>query len=176
LSAPPAAKPAPHIVDRTEQPYLGVARAVTNGVPAAVDSAFPELFEWLGARSIAPAGPPFIRILEIDHEGEPLELEVAVPVGCEVFADGPVRAGTLPAGAYVTFLHVGAYRSETETDLGDTRARLLDWADEHGISFGEPTARGHALRACVDHLLVSPDTEPDYTKWETELAYLVVSG
>ena len=50
------------------------------GVAAAVDTAFPELFRWLGERGVEPAGPPFIRLLEVDVDGEPLELEVGRPL------------------------------------------------------------------------------------------------
>lgn len=166
----------PQIEHREAQPYLAVRREVTETVQVAVDGAFPALFEWLGQRAIKPAGPPFIRVNEVDQKGEPLELETGVPVAAEVFADGIVHAGVLPAGRYATLIHVGPYRSETETDIGDTRERLLTWARETGLELGEPSARGTALRCCVDHLLISPGTEPDYTKWKTELAYLIVDG
>jgi hypothetical protein len=32
---------------------------------------------------VEPAGPPFIRYHEVDHDGEPLEIEVAAPVAHE---------------------------------------------------------------------------------------------
>jgi effector-binding domain-containing protein len=105
-------------------------------VPAAIDQAFPALFAWLGERGIRPAGPPFIRTRAIDRSGEPLELDVAAPVEADVQVDGDVRADELPEGDYLTFLHVGPYRSETETDLGDARASLMRFADEHGIVTG----------------------------------------
>jgi len=64
-------QPEPRIELRAPQPYLGIARQVTNGVPAAVDDAFPALYEWLSENGVSPAGPPFIRTLEIDGQGEP---------------------------------------------------------------------------------------------------------
>ena len=76
-------------------------------MPAAVDPAFPELFGWLRRHGVTPAGPPFIRTHEVDAYGEPLELEVAVPVAGEVPADERVRHDALPAGRYLTKLHVG---------------------------------------------------------------------
>jgi GyrI-like small molecule binding domain len=166
----------PQIVERAALPYLGIWCHVTSGVPAAVDPAFPELFGWLGKHGVTPAGPPFIRTHEVDAGGEPLELEVAVPVDGEVPADEPVRHDALPAGRYLTMLHVGPYRSETERDLGDARAALIDWAEQHGIVYSHESERGRVLPCGVDHLRVSPGTEPDYTKWETELAYLIVDG
>jgi hypothetical protein len=80
----------------------------------------------------------------------------------------------LPAGRYLTLLHVGPYHHESVPDLVAARERLIRWADERGIVYSYETDRGRALPCCVDHLLVSPGTEPDWTKWETELAYLIL--
>lgn len=37
-----------------------------------------------------------------------------------------------------------------------------------------PSERGSSLPCCVEHYRVGPPMERDWTKWETELAYLVV--
>lgn len=162
----------PRIEYRAAQPYLGITRRVTHGVPAAVDQAFPALFAWLGEHGVAPAGPPFIRTREIDERGEPLELDVAVPVASAVEGDGEVRADVLPAGRYLTALHVGPYRSQTATDLGDARAALLRHADERGLVY----ARGAELPCAVEHFRIGPVDTPDHTRWETELAYLLADA
>jgi hypothetical protein len=123
---------------------------------------------------VKPSGPPFIRFLEIDVQGEPLELEVAVPVASGVQADEGVQTDVLPAGRYVTFLHAGPYRSTTEPDLAAARARVHSWAERQGILWDRwDTGRGSAFRCYVEHYYVGPVDEPDYSKWETELAYLV---
>src|SRR5918999_2070012 len=125
----------PQIQQRDALPYLGIRSAVTNGVPAVADTAFPQLFAWLGQHGVEPAGPPFIRYLEVDDAGEPLEIEVAAPVatGTEPSEDGPIRAGALPAGRYVTLLHTGPYRHDDVPDLGDAQAALRDWIEKEGI-------------------------------------------
>jgi effector-binding domain-containing protein len=166
----------PQIDERAAQPYLAIWCHVTDGVPAAVDQAFPELFSRLAADGIAPAAPPFIRLHEVDEDGEPLELEVAVPVPGDASGDDRLRRDSLPAGRYVTKLHVGPYRSETEPDLGDARVALIAWMERQGIAYSRPSERGRALPCAVDHLRVSPGTEPDYSKWETEIAYLIIDG
>jgi effector-binding domain-containing protein len=166
----------PQIQQRDAQPYLAIRSEVTDGLPAVVDTAFPQLFAWLGQHGVEPAGPPFIRYLEVDHEGEPLEIEVAAPVAsaAEPPEDGPVQADTLPAGRYATLVHTGPYRHDDLPDLGDAQAALRSWTDEQGIATGRPSERGSSLAACVEHYRVGPPTEADWTKWETELAYLVV--
>lgn len=166
----------PKIQDRAEQPYLGIRSEVTDGLPAVVDRAFPQLFAWLAEHGVEPSGPPFIRCHEVDDAGEPLEIEVAAPVseGGEPPDDGPVRAGLLPAGRYVTLLHLGPYRSTEVPDLGDAQAALRGWIEREGIVCSRPSDRGSSLPCCVEHYRIGPPLEADWAKWETELAYLVV--
>ena len=95
----------PTIQQRPAQPYLGIAGRITDGVPAFVDKAFPELYRRLGERGVDPSGPPFIRFRELDPDGEPLEIEVAAPVEGNAEGDERISAGTLPAGRYLTLLH-----------------------------------------------------------------------
>ena len=167
----------PKIEDRTEQQYLAIRSEVTNGIPAVVDRTFPQLFAWLGQHGVEPAGPPFIRYLEVDEAGEPLEIEVAAPVaGDAPPADDTVRADTLPAGRYATLIHTGPYRKEDVPDLGDAQVALRTWTEQQGIVTGRPSERGSSLAACVEHYRIGPPMEADWTKWETELAYLVVEG
>jgi hypothetical protein len=57
----------PQIQERAAQDYAAIPMTVAmDGLSAAVDEAFPELFGWLGGQGIAPAGPPFIRYRVID--------------------------------------------------------------------------------------------------------------
>jgi effector-binding domain-containing protein len=168
----------PQIQQREALPYLAIRSEVTNGVPAVVDRTFPQLFAWLGERGIAPEGPPFIRFLEVDSHGEPLEIEAAAPIssGAEPPADDTVRPGTLPAGRYATLIHTGPYHHDEVPDLVDAQATLKKWTEQEGILTGRPSERGTSLAACVEHYKVGPPMEEDWTKWETELAYLVVES
>lgn len=166
----------PQIRQRDEQPYLGIRSEVTKGVAAVVDSAFPQLFAWLAEHGVTPSGPPFIRYREVDNAGEPLGIEVGAPVGGGDAPNdgGPVRAGVLPAGRYATLLHVGPYRSEEVPDLSQAQAALRSWTEANGLHVSLPSERGSSLPCCVEHYRIGPPAEKDWTKWETELAYLVV--
>jgi hypothetical protein len=59
-------------------------------------------------------------------------------------------------------------------DLGDAQAALRDWIEKEGIVTSRPSERGSSLPGCVEHYKGGPPHEQDWTKWETELAYLVV--
>ena len=95
------------VTQRAAQPYVGVAGQVAMASLGSVADRIPEIFGWLAARGIAPAGPPFFRYNVIDMERQ-LEVEAGVPVASAVDGDGRVQPGTLPAGRYATLLHVGA--------------------------------------------------------------------
>jgi effector-binding domain-containing protein len=163
----------PRIELREAQQYLGIRAPVPDGVPAFVDKAFPELFGWLGEHGIEPAGPPFIRYHQLDRDGEPLEIEVGAPVAAAADGDGRIRPGALPAGRYLTFLHVGPYRSTNMPDLGDARLELLSWAEDNEIVYARETERGLAPHCALEHYRIGPMEEPDFTTWETEFAYLI---
>jgi effector-binding domain-containing protein len=159
----------PQIDLRPAQQYLGISGKITEGVPAFVDRAFPELFAWLREHSVEPAGAPFLRYDEVDSDGQPVELEVGVPVDAHVpvsvaaNGDSRVHADALPAGRYLTYLHVGPYRSETLPDLAASRERLLTWAEGHELT----------PLSYTEHFRIGPVEERDFTKWETEFAYLI---
>ena len=174
---------APRIAARPAQPYLGIRAPVTNGIRSFADSAFPELFGWLASHGVAPGGPPFLRYHEVARDGEPLDVEAGVPVESRAHdelaardsasRDDRVRASTLPAGDYLTLLHVGPYRSDSLPDLGDARAALVAWADDNGVAYGSETPSGLELACALEQFQVGPVDEEDFTKWRTEFAYLI---
>jgi hypothetical protein len=163
----------PRIEERDAVPYVGIRREVTDGVPAMVDAAFPELFGWIRERGVGLAAAPFIRVWEVDADGEPVEMEVCARLADEVAPTGQVRADELPAGRWMVVVHTGPYRSETEADIGDTRDRLLRWANERGIRYSRESERGGRLTCAVDHLWRGPAETSDHSTWETEVTYLV---
>ena len=169
----------PKIEERPQQPYAGIPAEVENEAEfrRVVDRSFPELFGWLGGQGITPAGPPFIRYLELSGAGQPLRFELGAPTAEAPDADGPVRAGTLPGGRYLTYLHVGPYTHAEVADLNDARSLVTAWAEREAISLeSSATARGTAYDANVEHYLTDASREADWSKWQTELACLIASA
>src|SRR3984957_12206009 len=113
---------APEIVTPAEQPYVAIRGNVTMaGIgPFAVRAG--GVFGWVGARGLAPPGPPCLKYNVIDMMRQ-LEIDNGVPVGAPVDGDGDVIAGAIPPGRYATVSHTG-HPSEL---MGATKA-LLDWA------------------------------------------------
>jgi effector-binding domain-containing protein len=158
----------PRIEERPARHYLGIQATVPmEGISAAVDQAFPELFGWLAGTGTAPAGPPFIRFLVIDMEAL-LQLELGVPVAAPVAGSGRIKPGVLPAGRYVVLRHIGHYDG-----LIDANAALQRWAQDHGLEFDmRDTPEGGAWESRLEEYITDPSKEPDPAKWETDVAYL----
>jgi effector-binding domain-containing protein len=157
---------APEIVTRAEQPYVAIRAHVTMAELGGLGARLGEVFGWLDARGLAPAGAPFFRYNVIDMERE-LEVDAGVPVAAAVDGDGQVVADVLPAGRYATVTHVG-HPSEL---LGVTKA-LLDWAAEQGLRWDvSPGDRGERWSGRLEIYLTDPSQEPDMSKWQTQLAF-----
>src|SRR5690349_5913419 len=117
----------PTIVELPDRPYVGLAGTVTMATIASIADRLPEVFGWLGARGIEPAGAPFFRYNVIDMEAD-LELEVGFPVATPAESDGEMIAGVLPGGRYATVTHVGHPQG-----LYQATSALLEWAHGEGL-------------------------------------------
>jgi effector-binding domain-containing protein len=157
---------APRIVERAEQPYVAIAGLVTMQTIGAIADRHPEVFGWLAARGIEPAGAPFFRYNRIDMERQ-LEVEAGVPVAAVAPADGEVLAGVLPAGRYATVTHVGH-----PDGLVAVTAALLDWAAEQGLAWDmTETPEGQRWGCRLEVYETDPAEQPEMGKWETELLF-----
>jgi effector-binding domain-containing protein len=168
-SADPAGLPimsTPVIEERPAQPYVAVRGVVTMQTFPQIADRLGEVFGWLGARGVAPAGAPFFRYLRIDMQGE-LEIEAGVPVAAPVAADGELTAGVLPAGRYATIKHVG----HPDALIGHTAA-LLSWGRARGLRWDcTDSERGELWGCRLEIMHTDPRVEPDLNRWTTELAF-----
>jgi effector-binding domain-containing protein len=156
----------PKIVERKEQVYAAIAARVAMKDVASVADTLPgELFGWLAAREIAPAGVPFFRYNVIDME-HLLQLEWGVPISAAVSGDGRVLVGILPAGRYASLIHTGPF-----SGLMAATAALLKWVDESGLKLDMTRVPEGDRFACrLEIYLTDPRSEPDSKKWQTEIA------
>ena len=156
----------PEIVTRAEQPYMAIRGHVTMAEIGAFAGRTGEVFGWLGARGLAPAGPPFLKYNVIDMARQ-LEIETGVPVSAPAAGEGEVISGVLPAGRYATVTHVGH-----PSELMEVTKALLDWAAGQGLTWDmSPEADGDRWGSRLEMLLTDPAEEPDMSKWVTQLAF-----
>jgi effector-binding domain-containing protein len=157
----------PVVAERPAQQYVAIRAQVTmQTIGAVLPPLHPQVFAWLGSRSIPPAGPPFWKYNVIDMD-RGLEVEVAVPVAAPVDGDDGVLAGVLPAGRYATLRYTGH-----PDGLADATATLRDWASREGLTWDMTnTPAGERWAARLEIYETNPADEPDMTKWTTQLAF-----
>ena len=157
---------APEIMTRADQPYVAISARVTMAELSGLGERLGEVFGWLGARGLAPAGAPFFKYNVIDMMRE-LEVEAGVPVAAAVDGDDHVLSGVLPAGRYATVTHVGH-----PSELMEVTRALLDWAARQGLRWDMSPAGGGERWGCrLEIYLTDPGQEPDMSKWQTQLAF-----
>jgi effector-binding domain-containing protein len=158
--------PQPTIVECAAQPYVAMRRSVTMETFNEIADCLPEVFDWLGARGVEPAGAPFLKYNLIDMERE-LEVEAGVSVATAIAGDDQVIAGVLPAGRYATVTHVGH-----PDQLIDHTAALLQWATERGLEWDmSKTGHGEQWGCRLERYKTDPTEQPDMSMWEVELAF-----
>ncbi len=156
----------PDVVERAEQPFVGITRTVTMRTIREVADEMPRLVAWLDQHGLAPAGAPFLRYLVIDMAKD-MVLQAGVPVSGPVRVDGDIEAGSLPAGRYVTAVHTGHYDG-----LYGATAGLLRWAGERGLHFDKrPSESGEAWGSRLEFYDTDPVEQPDPATWVTRLAF-----
>ncbi len=71
--------------------------------------------------------------------------------------------GVLPAGRYATVTHIGP-----PSQLVDATTALLRSADRQGLTWDRD---GERWGCRLEIYKTDPTTQPDITKWETDLAF-----
>src|SRR5258708_28861159 len=153
----------PEIVTRAEQPYAAIKARVPMSELGAFAARHGEVFAWLGARGLPPAGAPFFKYNVIDMARE-LEVEAGVPVAAAMDGDADVLSGVLPAGRYATVIHVGH-----PDKLVEATGALLDWAAGKGLKWDiSSNENGEERRGCPRGVFpAQPPQEPCKRQGET---------
>ncbi|WP_163510399.1 GyrI-like domain-containing protein [Fodinicola acaciae] len=154
--------PQPTIVTRDEQPYVAYRATVTMASIPAIADRIGDVVGWLMANDIPLAGAPFLKYNVIDM-GRELEMEAGVPTQTPVDPAPEMISGVIPAGRYATVTHVGP-----PSQLVDATAALLTWADQQGLTWDRD---GERWGCRLEIYQTDPTTQPDVTKWETDLAF-----
>jgi AraC family transcriptional regulator len=119
-------------------------------IAGAMGTAFGEVYGHLGAMQVEGNGPPFVIYHEVPSADEPFEIEVCAPVGSAVDPPAGWQTQELPAGTFVTLLHVGSYDS-----LATTYDALTAWIGEHDLAVAGPPREVY---------LSDPGTPPERTR------------
>lgn len=145
------------LVEIEEQDYLGIREVVeVSAIPTKIGELYGELFGFIGMKGIQLAGPPFAYY----HSFSPkkIDMECGVPVSMPISEEGRIQAGKLPSGNALRAVHFGPYDR-----LVETYNAMMAYAKEMDIDLEE---------AMWEYYLTDPDSEPDPSKWRTEIFIL----
>ncbi|MGW4030281.1 GyrI-like domain-containing protein [Streptomyces sp. NPDC004838] len=156
----------PAVVDRQEQPYAFIRGSVRMDAFGVIADRLGELIGWLSGHGVEFAGAPFFRFNTIDMTAES-EVEAGIPIASLPTPEGDIQIGTLPAGRYVTAVHLGH-----PDKLFDSITALREWADREGLTWDMKEIDGTERWACrLESYLTDPRVEPDMDKWQIELSF-----
>ena len=98
-------------VELDAQHYLYVDRECPYGpeIGKAMESAFKELFGFVGQSGITPLAAPMAVYVAMDPDILRFRGAVIVEAGDAALATGSIKADTLPAGPVMKGMHVGGY-------------------------------------------------------------------
>ena len=140
------------------QPYLGIRTTATiDKLGVVMGPLFGEVYGYIQQSGQAPAGMPFAIYHSMD--GETVEVECGMPVDSPMAGTARVQAGELPAGTMATVTHMGPYEG-----LGHTWAALTEWIRSQGLEGAAPPWEVY---------VTDPGTEPDQSKWRTDIFFPV---
>jgi effector-binding domain-containing protein len=120
-----------------------------------MSGAFGEVYGHLGARGAEPMGPPFVIYHGAPVGDDPFDIEVCAPVARAVDPPPGWQTQELPAGMFVTLLHVGPYDT-----VGVAYETVLAWIPEHGYAVAGPPREVY---------LSEPETPPDQIRTIVEV-------
>lgn len=156
----------PSLQQRGAQPYAAIRiRIPQSQISSACPPLIGEVFAWVAAQGLEPAGPPFFRYARMEPDAE--TIDVGVPLARKAtVTDDRVRTGLLPAGRYAVLTYTGPY-----TGVPQAAQRLMSWVPQQGLQ--QAVSPGDQEMAYIEFYPTDPMREPDPQKWVTELALLV---
>ncbi|MEO8151529.1 MAG: GyrI-like domain-containing protein [Rhizobacter sp.] len=159
----------PRLEQRNEQPCVFIRAHVRMGeIGPQVPALVPKLFDWVGLRGVKQDGPVFFRYNVVDMDGL-MEIDVGMAVKEAAAGDAQVKAGVIPGGTYLTMRHTGH-----PSELMEATGAFLDWGNKHSVVWRkQPRGNAEVWDARFEFYIDGPDTQPDMTKWRTDLAFQV---
>lgn len=143
------------LLDLPDQPTLGMRSILPVGkLPEFFGKAYGDIMAYLGELGDYPAGMPYAAYFNLDKNA--LDIEAGFPVAKSFEGREGIKPGIIPAGKYVSTLHVGSYDS-----VKAAYDALVQWAKDNGF---EPSG------IVYEYYLNDPSSDPSIIP-ETEVRF-----
>jgi effector-binding domain-containing protein len=123
-------------------------------LPEFFGKAYGGIMAYLGELGEYPAGMPFGAFFNLDMDA--LDVEAGFPVARKFEGKGEIKSGIIPAGKYISTIHIGGYDA-----VKPAYDALAQWAKDHGY---EPSGIAY------EYYLNDPSADPT-VKPETEIRF-----
>jgi hypothetical protein len=155
-------------IRRKKQPYLAIrSRLLRRQVARQAQLFLPEIRSFMEDQGI-PQGPAFFRYNTTSLDGE-LDIEFGHFTDKHYPGNGPIRAGFLPGGPFMSLTWFGNY-----SRFIDVHSMFMGWAQLSGIEWDQtPTEAGMFFGCRVDIFHKAPRHDPNPDNWQTELLVLL---
>jgi effector-binding domain-containing protein len=115
------------ILEHPEQATLAIrTRTAAQDLPQAIGEAYGRICAYLQAAGVQSAGAPYVGYFNCDMQD--LDVEMGIPVAESLPGQGEIISSSLPAGAYASCVHTGAYQA-----IEPAYAILMQWMQEQGL-------------------------------------------
>jgi hypothetical protein len=157
---------------RKKQPYLAIrSRLSKRQISKQAQLFLPEVRNFMEEQGVPFTGPSFLRYNTISSTGE-MDIEFGHFTDKLYSGSGPVRAGILPAGSFMSLTWIGHYNK-----LSDVDAMLMGWAEKKGVKWDCALTEAGLFFGCrIDIFHKSVRNEPNPERWETEIAIMLRGG
>ena len=160
----------PNVEARIEQPYVGIPIVAGKSDWEKVNGLIGELFDWLKAKNIKPAGTPFFRYWCLEDAEGKYKMEVGVPVHRMVTGNERVVCSYIPGGTYVTAVHTG-HPDELENLL----QAVEKWAQDEQLAIDKRwEGEAEIWNGRFEFYVTDSEAQSDWNKWAIEIAFLLV--
>jgi effector-binding domain-containing protein len=142
-----------HTLELAEQPTAVVRASMPAAhLPGWLPVVYHEVTAHLAAVGVPAAGPPFARF---SFHDDLVDAEAGFPVPHVVAGAGRITPASLPAGPVALTTHLGRYES-----LTGAYDAVAAWLKERGLEPAGPHWEVY---------YTDPQTEPDPTRWRTDI-------
>jgi hypothetical protein len=154
---------------RKKQPYLAIrSRLIKRQIPRQAQLFLPEIRKFMEENGITDFGPSFLRYNVIGPNGD-MDIEFGHFTDKLHSGSGPIRAGILPGGSFVSVTWKGHYNK-----LTDVNAMLMGWGKMKGVAWDCAATEAGLFFGCrIDIFHTSMRNEPNPEKWLTEIAVML---
>ena len=148
----------PDVRIRQRGPALVVSKRLAVGhseIGGVLGTAFGEVYGHLVTRGIASDGPPFVIHHGTPMVDDPLDVEICAPVARPTDPPAGWQMRELPAGTFVSLLHLGPYDT-----ISAAYEALTAWLGTHDLAMAGPPREVY---------LSEPETPPEEIRTIVEL-------